>query len=126
MAESQEVQIERLSGKVSQIERDAERRDRGYNAVRTDLSAVHRALEDLRRDFAAQASIAATAKAAADKANADLAARREDEEADARLRAKVAKYLQFGVGVLILLFSMWSGTVKSTLDHIAQFFRDVR
>lgn len=120
------VQIERLAGKVERLERDATSRDSRASKILAELESTRRAVESLRAQIDQQAAMAVTAKAAADKALADLATRREDEEAEARLRKKIALYAQYVIGILILVISMWSGGVKSTLDWAAQWIKDIK
>lgn len=117
-----EIRIERLSGDVQRLKDDL----RDVRVVQKELDHIRHAIENLQRETASLAAMVSTAKVKADEAAGKLNEREEKEEIEAKYRAKVAKWCQFVVGVVILVVTLWAGGVKATLENLVQFLREVK
>lgn len=117
-----EIRIERLSGDVQRLKDDV----REARIVQKELDHIRHAIENLQRETASLAAMAVTAKAKADEAADKLEERDEREKVEAKLRAKIAKYAQLGVGTVILIVTLWTGGVRATLESLAQFIREMK
>lgn len=124
--ESQSVRIERFIVKLEQIEQDAARRDTRAAAQSREWETTRRKLEEIVRESGQLRLKVDEFSLVINEVAAGQRQRIADTAAAERLTRRIAKWLQVGIGSVVLVVTLWTGGVRATLDYLSQLLREVK
>ncbi len=113
-----EPTLDRLAWRLDRVEADRKEDEATVDGLLNGVGYAQDKLKDLAHEVDELRRVAKKAEERADRVAKLLELKEREAEAEARARSMVAKWLQIGLGALVVIGTVWSGKLVTGVDQL--------